>query len=79
VRSKSELDAFLREQQPRFNEDFGLLLSRAEADSDMKGALESLWARYHALLALCERFAGRADAAAEEMCRFVKKEAGGET
>jgi hypothetical protein len=40
----------------------------------MKGHLEALWARYNALLALAERFAGRADAAAEEMFRIVKSE-----
>ena len=79
MRSRSELKAYLDEEQPRFNSDFEVLLIKAGSDPEMKGALESLWARYNALLALCERFACRADAAAEEMYRVVKKEAGGDT
>lgn len=76
MRSSKELKEFLDEQQPRFVEDFEALLQIAySGDLDkMKGHLEALWARYNALLALAERFAGRADAAAEEMFRIVKSE-----
>jgi hypothetical protein len=76
VRSRSELKEFLDDQQQRFIEDFEALLKIAYTGDheQMKGHLESLWARYNALLALAERFACRADAAAEEMCRIVISE-----
>lgn len=74
MRSSAELKKFLDDQQPRFVEDFEALLKMVyENRNEMARAhLESLWARYNMLLALTERFAGRADAAAEEMCRFVR-------
>jgi hypothetical protein len=76
VTSSNELKEFLDEQQPQFVEDFEALLriSYTGNPGNMKGHLEALWARYNALLALAERFAGRADAAAEEMYRVVKNE-----
>jgi len=76
VRSRKELREFLDDQQPGFVQDFEELLKIAyEGDrAQMKGHLEALWARYNMLLALAERFAGRADAAAEEMSRIVISE-----
>lgn len=76
MRSKKELEAFFNDQQPRFVEDFEALLKLSTEGGlgEVKGHLESLWARYNMLLALTERFAARADAAAEEMCRIMKSE-----
>lgn len=76
MRSRKELKEFLDDQQPGFVQDFEALLKMAyEGDlTQMKGHLEALWTRYNMLLALAERFAGRADAAAEEMSRIVGSE-----
>jgi hypothetical protein len=76
VRSRKELRKFLDELQPGFVQDFEALLKIAYTGdhAQMKGHLEALWARYNQLLALAERFAGRADAAAEEMARIVTSE-----
>lgn len=76
MRSRAELKEFLDDQQPEFVKEFEALLKMAHegADENMRAHLEALWARYNMLLALAERFAGRADAAAEEMYRYVKSE-----
>lgn len=76
MRCTKELTEFLAEQQPQFVKDFEELLKAVHDGGHvlMKGHLESLWARYNMLLALAERFAGRADAATEEMYRLVRSE-----
>lgn len=73
--NSDELAVFLKEQQPRFNEDFAALLKGTfSMESGLKGHLEAIWARYNTLLALAERFAGRADAAYVESCRVLHLE-----
>ena len=75
----AELKEFLDDQQPRFVQEFGELL-RLSIEGEcygMRGHLEALWARYSMLLALAERFAARADAAGEEMTKFMHREAHG--
>lgn len=74
--SWEELSEFLGDQQPAFIQDFEalFLISDRHETGQMKSLLEALWARYNALLALAEVFAGRADAAVEEMSRYVRKE-----
>lgn len=64
------------DQQREFVHDFEVLFTAAHMmkNPDVKSHLEALWARYHALLSLTEIFAGRADAAAEEMTRIVRSE-----
>ena len=74
--SRAELKRFIEDQQPHITQDFEALLEIAHSGNfgQMKGHLEALWARYSALLALAERFAGQVDAVAEEMARIVKSE-----